>query len=92
LKYAAALRADFFEKPRRRQAEASVSFVVNSSPGAGLRYEPSATFLDAQSALGRAAKLEQRGMRLIRIKDTISGQIFDEPSLRAEIRRLERGV
>lgn len=64
-------------------------FIVNSSPGAGLRFEPSATFPDAKAALGWAAGLERRGMRLIRIRDTSSGTIFDERALRDEIKRLQ---
>ena len=66
-------------------------FIVNSSPGAGLRFEPSASFNDAKSALGWAVGLDRRGMRLIRIKDTISGRVFDEKALREEIKR-EQGA
>ncbi len=62
-------------------------FIVNSSPGAGLRFEPSATFPDAKAALGWAVGLERRGMRLVRIRDTRSGAIFDERGLRDEIKR-----
>lgn len=64
-------------------------FIVNSSPGAGLRFEPSATFADPKAALGWAAGLARRGMRLIRIKDTVSGTIFDERQLRDEIKRTQ---
>jgi hypothetical protein len=64
-------------------------FIVNSSPGAGLRFEPSATFSDAKAALGWAAGLERRGMRLIRIRDTVTGNVFDERGLRDEIKRLQ---
>lgn len=64
-------------------------FIVNSSPGAGLRFEPSSTFGDAKAALGWAAGLERRGMRLIRIKDTETGHVFDEKGLREEIKRLQ---
>ncbi|MBL8547473.1 MAG: hypothetical protein JNL81_13490 [Hyphomonadaceae bacterium] len=64
-------------------------FIVNSSPGAGLRFEPSATFPDAKAALGWAAGLERRGMRLIRIRDTVTGTIFDERQLRDEIKRAQ---
>lgn len=67
-------------------------FIVNSSPGAGLRFEPSATFPDAKAALGWAAGLERRGMRLIRIRDTVSGNIFDERGLREEIKRLQNAT
>jgi hypothetical protein len=62
-------------------------FIVNSSPGAGLRFEPSATFPDAKAALGWAVGLERRGMRLVRIRDTHSGAIFDERGFRDEIKR-----
>lgn len=66
-----------------------MAFIVNSSPGAGLRFEPSVTFPDAKAALGWAAGLDRRGMRLIRIKDTETGNVFDEKSLREEIKRLQ---
>jgi hypothetical protein len=66
-----------------------VAFIVNSSPGAGLRFEPSATFADAPAALNWAIGLERRGMRLIRIKDTESGAVLDERGLRDEIKRLQ---
>lgn len=62
-------------------------FIVNSSPGAGLRFEPSATFLEAKDALGWAAGLARRGMRLIRIRNTDTGLVFDEKGLREEIKR-----
>jgi hypothetical protein len=62
---------------------------VNSSPGAGLRFEPSVTFPDAKAALGWAVGLDRRGMRLIRIRDTITGTVFDERGLREEIKRLQ---
>jgi hypothetical protein len=52
-----------------------------------LRFEPSVTFPDAKAALGWAIGLERRGMRLVRIRDTQSGAIFDERGLRAEIKR-----
>jgi hypothetical protein len=64
-------------------------FIVNSSPGAGLRFEPSVTFLEAKDALGWAAGLERRGMRLIRIKDTETARVFDERGLREEIKRCQ---
>lgn len=66
-----------------------MAFIVNSSPRAGLRFEPSATLPDAKAALGWAAGLERRGMRLIRIRDTVTGNIFDERQLRDEIKRLQ---
>lgn len=64
-------------------------FMVNSSPGPGLRFEQSATFPDAKAALGWAVGLERRGMRLIRIRDTDTGNVFDERGLREEIKRLQ---
>ena len=64
-------------------------FIVNSSPGAGLRFEPSATFLEANDALGWATGLSRRGMRLIRIRNTDTGVVFDEKSLREEIKRCQ---
>jgi hypothetical protein len=67
-------------------------FIVNSSPGAGLRFERSVTFEDAKAALGWAAGLERRGMRLIRIRDTVSGNVFDERGLREEIKRTQSAV
>jgi hypothetical protein len=66
-----------------------MSFIVNSSPGAGLRFEPSVTFEDAGAALGWAVGLERRGMRLVRIRDTATGNVFDEKALRAEVQRLQ---
>lgn len=64
-------------------------FIVNSSPGPGLRFEPSETLPDAKAALDWATGLGRRGMRLIRIRDTDSGVVFDEKSLREEVRRLQ---
>jgi hypothetical protein len=66
-----------------------MAFIVNSSPGAGLRFEPSETFADAKAALGWAVGLERRGMRLIRIRDTVTGHVFDERGLREEIKRMQ---
>lgn len=66
-----------------------MAFIVNSSPAAGLRFEPSVTLPDAKAALGWAAGLERRGMRLIRIRDTETGNIFDERQLRDEIKRTQ---
>ena len=60
-------------------------FIVNSSPGAGLRFEPSVALPDAQAALSHAAALSLRGMRLIKIKDTVTGEVFDERALRAKL-------
>ena len=64
-----------------------MSYIVNSSPGAGLRFEPSATLPDANAALSWASALQRRGMRLIRIKDIETGRVYDEKSLREEIKR-----
>ena len=64
-------------------------FIVNSSPGAGLRFEPSATFAEANDALGWAVGLSRRGMRLIRIRNTDTGLVFDEKSLREELKRAQ---
>lgn len=66
-----------------------MAFIVNSSPGAGLRFEPSATFSEPRAALGWAGGLARRGMRLIRIRDTETGLVFDEKGLREEIKRLQ---
>jgi hypothetical protein len=63
--------------------------IVNSSPGAGRRFEPSVTLPDAKAALDWASDLSRRGMRLIRIRDTITGEIFDEKCLREEIKRVQ---
>lgn len=62
-----------------------MAFIVNSSPGPGFRFEPSVTFPDAKAALGHAAGLAMRGMRLIKIRDTVSGEIFDERALRQHV-------
>lgn len=64
-----------------------MAFIVNSSPGAGLRFEKSATLPNAKAALGWATGLERRGMRMIRIVDTETGRVFDESALRDEIKR-----
>lgn len=69
-----------------------MAFIVNSSPGAGLRFEPSATLPDAKAALSWAAGLERRGMRLIRIKNTQTGCVFDEKSFREEMKRVAAAV
>lgn len=61
-------------------------YIVNSSPGAGRRFEPSVTLPDAKAALSWAAGLSQRGMRLIRIRDTVTGEIFDEKGLREAVK------
>lgn len=60
-------------------------FIVNSSPGAGLRFEASVTLPTAKEALGHATSLALRGMRQIRIRDTETGEIFDESGLRTKL-------
>ena len=67
-----------------------MAFIVNSSPGAGLRFEPSVTLASAKAALSWAGGLSLRGMRLVRIRDTLTGRIFDEVSLRAEVIRIDK--
>jgi len=62
-----------------------LAFIVNSSPGAGLRFEPSASFPDPKTALGHAERLGRRGMRMIRIVNSESGEVFEESTLRAHI-------
>lgn len=64
-----------------------MAFMVNSSPGAGFRFEPSVTFADAKAALDHAIGLSRRGMRLIKIRDTDTGEVFDERGLRAHIQK-----
>jgi hypothetical protein len=64
-----------------------MAFIVNSSPGAGLRFEPSNMLSDIKAALDWAEGLSRRGMRLVRIRDTDTGRIFDERELREEIKR-----
>jgi hypothetical protein len=64
-------------------------FIVNSSPGPGLRFEPSVTLPDAKAALDHAASLARRGMRLIKIRDTETGEVFDERALRSRPREGE---
>jgi hypothetical protein len=66
-----------------------VAFIVNSSPGAGLRFEPSATVSTVHAARDCVERLSARGMRLIRVRDTETGSVFDEKGLRAEIARLK---
>lgn len=64
-----------------------MAFIVNSSPGPGLRFEPSSTFDDAKAALQWAAGLTRRGMRLVRIRDMETGQVFDEREFLQEIKQ-----
>jgi hypothetical protein len=63
-------------------------FLVNSAPRAGFRFEPGVTFTDVHKALEHAVALSRRGMRAIQIRDSESGQIFDERGLRAYINQL----
>ncbi len=62
-----------------------MAYIVNSSPGAGLRFEPSASFPDARTALHHAQRLANRGMRLIKIRETSTGEVFDEAALRGRL-------
>lgn len=66
-----------------------MAYIVNSSPGAGLRFEPSETLADSSAALDWATGLHRRGMRLIRIKDTVTGRVFSEKELREELKRVQ---
>lgn len=61
-------------------------YLVNSSPKPGYRYEPSVRFANAVDALLRAAELGRRGMRLVRIVDTKTGQVYQEAALRTELK------
>lgn len=72
--------------------ESLVAFIVNSSPGSGLRFEPSNTLADIKAALDWAAGLSRRGMRLVRIRDTETGRIFNERELREEIKRRQEAA
>jgi hypothetical protein len=65
-----------------------LAYIVNSSAGAGLRFEPSVTLSTAKAALDWAAGLSLRGMRLVRIIDTETGQVFDERSLRDKLQNV----
>lgn len=67
-----------------------MAFLVNSSPGAGLRFEPSETLQDARAALEHADALSRRGMRKIMIRNTVTGEVFDERSLRAYVQAQAR--
>jgi len=62
-----------------------VSFIVNSSPGAGLRFEASVTLPTAKEALSHATSLSLLGMRQIRMRDTETGEVFDESALRSKL-------
>lgn len=61
-------------------------YIVNSSPGAGLRFEPSVTFEKTSEAQTWAVELERRGMRLVRIRDTKSGLVFALDAFKAHIK------
>jgi hypothetical protein len=62
-----------------------MTFLVNSAPGAGLRFEPSATAPDAKAALAHVDELSRRGMRKIMIRNTETGEVFDESALRRHV-------
>ena len=64
-----------------------MAFIVNSSPRAGLLFEPGVTVPNAKAALDHAVALSRRGMRLIRIRNTESGEIFDERGFRQYMER-----
>jgi len=66
-----------------------MAFIVNSAPGAGLRFEASQTFDGPKDALEHAVGLSRRGMRAIRIKDIESGVVFDERGLRQHMNELK---
>ena len=66
-----------------------MAFIVNSSPGPGRRFEPSETLQDAEAALGWAVGLQRRGMRLVRIRDTVTNVVFDKRQFRDEVKRLQ---
>ncbi len=63
-----------------------MTYIVNSSPRAGYKYEPSSSFITAAEALLFAAALTRRGMRLVRIVDTESGKVYEESVLRRELK------
>lgn len=67
-----------------------MAFLVNSSPGPGLRFEPSETLPDAKAALSHVDALSRRGMRKIMIRNTVTGEVLDERSLRAYVQGLAR--
>ena len=72
-------------RPGAAERTHPMAFIVNSSPGAGLRFEASVTLPDATAALAHASNLAKRGMRLIKIRDTETGEIFDERALRLKM-------
>lgn len=63
-----------------------MSYIVNSAPGAGYKYQPSTRFENAIDALLCARELTKRGMRLVRIVDTATGVVYEEAALRAELK------
>ena len=69
-----------------------MAFLVNSAPGPGLRFQPSITFADANSALAHAAELARRGMREIKIRDIESGVVFSERGFRDHVRQLKEQI
>lgn len=66
-----------------------MAYIVNSSPGAGLRFEAGKTLADPHAALAWALGLSERGMRLVRIRDVETGQVLDVRQLRDMISRQE---
>lgn len=68
-----------------------MAFIVNSSPGAGLRFQPSVTLTDANAALSHASVLALRGMRQIKIIDTVTGEVFEEKTLRQKLLGAKNG-
>ena len=66
-----------------------MAFMVNSSPRSGLLFEPSRTVDDAGAVLIHAVALSHRGMRLIKIRDTESGEVFDERGFRQHMAQLK---
>jgi hypothetical protein len=66
-----------------------MAFLVNSAPGPGLRFQPSVTFADANSALAHAAALLRGGMREIKIRDIESGAVFGERGFRDHLKQLK---
>ena len=69
-----------------------MAFLVKSSPRAGHLFEPSRTVPDASTALIHAVALSHRGMRLIKIKDTETGEVFDERGFRQHMEQLQAAV
>ncbi|MET0181601.1 MAG: hypothetical protein ABW199_01815 [Caulobacterales bacterium] len=62
-----------------------MTYIVNSFPGAGHRHHPSAQFENAVDALQWAGELVKRGMRLVRIRDKSTGEVFEAAALRKRL-------